>query len=68
MIDGTLPSDTQGAIQALKQRKLILLELQNEMTEKGYTKGYEVSGLISNKVESIDSRIDSGDLWELGDE
>lgn len=68
MIDGTLPSDTQGATLALRQRILILLELQEEMLAANYTKGYEVSGLITTKVEEIDKRIETGDLWEIKDE
>lgn len=68
MIDGTLPSDAQGATLALKQRILILLELQEEILDKCYTKGFEISGLITNKVEAIDKRIETGDLWEIEDE
>tara|TARA_R110000851_G_scaffold160243_1_gene303458 strand:+ start:3125 stop:3331 length:207 start_codon:yes stop_codon:yes gene_type:complete len=68
MIDGTLPSDTQGATQALKQRKLILAELHAEILKHSYVMAYEVTGLIDNKMDAINERIETGELWEMGDE
>ena len=68
MIDGTLPSDTQGATQALKQRKLILAELHAEILESSYVMAYEVTGLIDNKMDAINKRIETGELWEMDDE
>jgi hypothetical protein len=65
MIDGTLPSDTQGATVALKQRKLILAELYKEILEHSYVMAYEVTGLIDNKMDSINKRIETGELWEI---
>tara|TARA_R110000850_G_scaffold100316_7_gene207546 strand:+ start:4106 stop:4312 length:207 start_codon:yes stop_codon:yes gene_type:complete len=68
MIDGTLPSDTQGATQALKQRKLILAEVHAEILENSYVMAYEVTGLIDNKMDAINKRIETGELWEMDDE
>ena len=68
MTDGTLPSDTQGATNALKQRKLILAELHKEILEHSYVMAYEVAGLIDNKVDAINKHIENGDLWEMDDE
>lgn len=68
MHDGTLPNDTREATEALQQRKLILAEVLNEMLKHGYTQAFQVSGLINNKIDSIDKRIETGDLWEMEDE
>ena len=64
MIDkANLPTDIIGAASALKQRKIMLLELHAEILEHELTEVHQATGLINNIVEELDRRLDDGDLW-----
>ncbi len=70
MIDGTIPAETNGAVQALEQRRLALLELLETISKHDYTKGFQINGLISTEIDKLTERldIDNGTLWEIEDE
>lgn len=70
MIDGTIPAETNGAIQALEQRRLALLELSETISKHDYTQDFQIRGLISDEVDKLTARldIDNGMLWEIDDE
>lgn len=67
MIDGTLPNEKREAEMCLLQRKLALMDLLSEMVNGDYTRGFQISGLISNKIDALNERLDN-DLWEIDDE
>ena len=63
-MDHDLPHDKNGAVEALKQRKIALMQLFQTILDDDYTTVSQISGLINSTVDDIDKKLDSGVLWD----
>ena len=63
-MSSSLPSDAGQAAEALKQRKIALLDVLESVSTNRLTTISQLSGEILNTIEEIDFKLEKGNFWD----